>query len=429
MTVDEDTLGTTIRPRGGARPRDRSRSPRASQGSHAARSLRQARRAGATLGTGHLGLGAAVLAGLQAVYGLVFFFVHLEVYPDPVPVLFAWMLYVATFVATAAGVLVRGERLPGAAFAAICGALAVVVALDLAAVAPLHDVGMYATASVSVGFGLLPLVTLRPGREVALATAVLALVLVTAVLLTTPLTAETAPRQIGALSLAVLPPAIAVSVVHRFRSMVQVELDRVLVSSNTSQPRFAVGMLASDELARLDLAAEKLLDGVASGDVPLPLSPKVASQAASLATELRLHLIEGRRETWLYHAVTESEYLGRAVTLVDPSSLAGLLAPPQRDGLLRAVWLLLGDVATRTPGTTITLTLGPVVPVASPNGPSAAGRSVEVPILVTTTGIRRNRVTPATWAALERVGQCTAVTRDSSVEVQVRCVVDAPAEA
>jgi hypothetical protein len=149
--------------------------------------------------------------------------------------------------------------------------------------------------------------------------------------------------------------------------MVQVELDRVLVQSNVSQPRFAVGMLASDELARLDLAAEKLLDGVAGGEVPLPLAPKVASQAASLATELRLHLIEGRRETWLHHAVTESEYLGRSVTLADPSSLAGLLAPPQRDGLLQAVWLLLGDSKSRSPGTAITLGLGPV---------TAAGQSL-----------------------------------------------------
>jgi len=427
MSIDESTLGTTV---GGRRDDGaRRRSARPLAGTGGARSLRQARRAGATLGAGHLGLGAAIVAGLQALYGLVFFFAHLDAYPDPVPVLFAWMLYVATFVATAAGVLVRGERLSGVAFGVICAALAVVVALDLVAVAPLGDVGMYATASISVGFGLLPLITLRPAREVAAATAVLALALVVTVVLTTPLTVDTTPRQIGALSLAVLPPVIAISVLQRFRRMVQVELDRVLVSSNTTQPRFAVGMLASDELARLDLAAEKLLDGVASGDVPLPLTPQVASQAASLATELRLHLIEGRRETWLYHAVTESEYLGRAVTLVDPSSLAGLLSPAQRDGLLRAVWLLLGDVKTRTPGTTITLTLGPVVAVESPTGPSPAGRKVEVPVLVTTTGIRRNRVVPATWSALERVGQCTAVTRDASVEIEVRCLVDAPGEA
>jgi len=427
MSIDDQTLGQALSQALGTTSA-RLRGRRSSRGlpvqSTGARSLRQARRAGATLGTGHLGLGAAVIAGMQALYGLIFFFANLREYPDPTPALLGWMLYVAGFVATVAYVLVRGERLPGPVFGGICALLAAVVALDVLAVAPLHDFGAYATVSISAGFGLLPLVTLRPGREVVCAVLVLAVALITTVLLTTPLTPESGPRQIGALSLALLPPTVALSVVQRFRRMVQVELDRVLVASNTSQPRFAVGMLASDELARLDLAAEKLLDGVASGDVPLPLTPTVASQAASLATELRLHLIEGRRETWLYHAVTESEYLGRAVTLVDPSSLAGLLAPPQRDGLLQAVWLLLGDKQTRRPGTTITLTLGPITTASE----SMAGRSVEVPIRLTTTGIRRNRVVPATWAALDRVGHGVTSIKDASVEVQVSCVVDAPAE-
>ncbi len=129
---------------------------------------------------------------------------------------------------------------------------------------------------------------------------------------------------------------IGVFVVRGFRRMVQQELDRVLVQSTVSAPRFAVGMLASEELARLDLAAEDLLESVATGRTKLKLDPKTASVAASLATELRLHLIEGRRETWLYHAVSESEMLGKAVTLSDKGSLAGLLDPDQRDGLLSA---------------------------------------------------------------------------------------------
>ncbi|WP_423917876.1 hypothetical protein ACPEEZ_09310 [Frigoribacterium sp. 2-23] len=418
MSIDENTLGV-------------SRGRRAARGlpvgSTGARSLRQARAAGATLGTGYLGFGAAVVAAVQAVYGLVFFLSHLSLYPSVAPALLAWLIYIAAFIGTTALVIIRGERLTGRVFAVICVVLSLVVALDLIAIWPLHDIGSFATASVAVGFGLLPIVTLRPARELIAATAVLFVVLVIAVLATTPITAETGPQQISVVALAILPPAITIVVVQRFRRMVTVELDRVLVQSNVSQPRFAVGMLASDELARLDLAAEKLLDGVANGDVPLPLEPKVASQAASLATELRLHLIEGRRETWLYHAVTESEYLGRAVKLVDPSSLAGLLAPPQRDGLLQAVWLLLGDTKTRTPGTTITLTLGPIT-AAPMTTISAAGRSVEVPIVIATTGIRRNRVTPATWNALERAGQYTAATHDSSVRVTVRCIVDNPAE-
>ncbi|MBP1241486.1 hypothetical protein ABID92_000685 [Frigoribacterium sp. PvP120] len=418
MSIDENTLGV-VRGRRAARGL-----PISSTG---ARSLRQARAAGATLGTGYLGLGAAVIAGLQAVYGLVFFLSHLADYPSVAPALVAWLLYIATFVGTAALVTIRGERLTGSVFAVIGGVLVVVVALDFIAIAPLHDVGAFATASVAVGFGLLPVVTLRPAREIVVATGVLLVAFVVMVLVTTPLTADTVPQQLSVIALAVLPSAVATSIVQRFRRMVQVELDRVLVQSNVTQPRFAVGMLASDELARLDLAAEKLLDGVAGGDVPLPLAPKVASQAASLATELRLHLIEGRRETWLHHAVTESEYLGRSVTLVDPSSLAGLLAPPQRDGLLQAVWLLLGDSKSRTPGTTITLTLGPVT-ASTRSIASLAGRSVDVPVVLTTTGIRRNRVTPATWNALERVGEYTASTHEQSVMIKLHCIVDNPAE-
>jgi hypothetical protein len=418
MSIDENTLGVQ---------RGRRAARGLPIGSTGARSLRQARAAGATLGTGYLGLGAAVVAALQAVYGLVFFLSHLSDYPMVAPALVAWLLYIAAFVGTAALVTIRGERLTGGVFAVIGVVMVVVVVLDFVAIWPLHDVGAYATASVAVGFGLLPVVTLRPAREIVVAVAVLLLAFVAMVVASTPLTADSVPQQISIIALAVLPGAVAVSVVQRFRRMVQVELDRVLVQSNVSQPRFAVGMLASDELARLDLAAEKLLDGVAGGDVPLPLAPKVASQAASLATELRLHLIEGRRETWLHHAVTESEYLGRSVTLVDPSSLAGLLAPTQRDGLLQAVWLLLGDSKTRAPSTAITLTLGPVTAVARSIA-SLAGRSVEVPIVVSTTGIRRNRVTPATWSALERVGEYSASTHESSLRLRVHCIVDNPAE-
>lgn len=416
MSIDENTLGV-VRGRRAARGLP--------IGSTGARSLRQARAAGATLGTGYLGLGAAIVAGVQAVYGLTFFLSHLADYPDVAPVLISWLLYIATFIGTAALVTIRGERLTARVFVAIGVILAVVVALDFVAIWPLHDVGAYATSSMAVGFGLLPIVTLRPAREVAVATAVLFVAFVTMVAFSTPITSDTGPQQICVIALAILPSAIATYAVQRFRRMVQVELDRVLVQSNVSQPRFAVGMLASDELARLDLAAEKLLDGVANGDVPLPLSPKVASQAASLATELRLHLIEGRRETWLHHAVTESEYLGRSVTLVDPSSLAGLLTPAQRDGLLQAVWLLLGDSKSRAPGTTIELTVGPVTAAAS----SLAGRSVSVPVVLKTTGIRRNRVTPATWNALERTGEYTVSTHESSVKISVHCIVDNPAEA
>ncbi|AMM21219.1 hypothetical protein AX769_15095 [Frondihabitans sp. PAMC 28766] len=417
MSIDENTLGV---------PRHRRAARGLPTSSTGARSLRQAQQAGATLGTGYLGMGAAAVTALQAIYGLIFFLVHLSAYPVAAPAIVAWLIYLAVFIGVVTLVAIQGERLTGTVMIVVCAALAVVVVLDFVAIWPLHNVGAYATASISVGFGLLPLITLRPARELVIATSVLFVMFVVAVILTTPITPKTFPQQVSMIGLAILPATIAIFAVQGFRRMIQIELDRVLVQSNVSQPRFAVGMLASDELARLDLAAEKLLDGVATGDVPLPLEPQVASTAASLATELRLHLIEGRRETWLYHAVTESEYLGRAVKLADPSSLAGLLTPEQRDGLLQAVWLLLGDRRTRAAGVSVTLTLGPVV--QSNSIASMAGRTVEVPIDVTTTGIRRNRVTPATWSALQRVGDYSTSSQDGSLRLAIRCSVENPAD-
>jgi hypothetical protein len=206
---------------------------------------------------------------------------------------------------------------------------------------------------------------------------------------------------------------------------VQNELDRVLVQSNVSAPRFAVGMLASEELARLDLAAENLLDSIATGRTALPLSPKTASVAASLATELRLHLIEGRRETWLYHAVSESELLGKTVTLIDKSALAGLLDPTQRDGLLSAAWLLVTDSRPKTTAArTVTIQVGPLAPGAS----ERPDRRLVIPIAITSTGISRNRVDPAIWAALGRVGRYSDSTEDGSLRVDIETIVDNPAD-
>jgi hypothetical protein len=228
--------------------------------------------------------------------------------------------------------------------------------------------------------------------------------------------------QLVTISMAVFPPLFGVFVVVRFRRIVQLELDRVLVQSTVSAPRFAVGMLASEELARLDLAAEELLDSVASGRTALPLRPKMASTAASLATELRLHLIEGRRETWLYHAITESEQLGKSATLKDSGSLAGLLDPQQRDGLLAAVWLLVAD--KKKTGPTAQLVLGPVLPPED----AVARRTITIPIVITTTGVPRGRVDRSIWAALAKVGDFTYSSENSSLRVDLRCIVPNPAD-
>ncbi|MCU1556540.1 MAG: hypothetical protein JWN09_535 [Microbacteriaceae bacterium] len=408
---EENTLGVILG------KRNRSGVPTTSTAGIA---MRRASAPGGSLGTGYLGVGASVIASIQGIYGLASFVSHAGVYPNILPIAAAWLLYALALVGVAVSLATRGERIPNWLFATFLVALAGVVALDLIAIWPLHDIGSYATASVSAGFGLLTALTLRREREILGAAILLGVALSVAIVMTTPLTAETIPAQLLLIATSVMPALFGIYIVQRFRRIVQIELDRVLVQSTVSAPRFAVGMLASEELARLDLAAEELLDSVAMGRIRLPLTPRTASVAASLATELRLHLIEGRRETWLYHAITESEQLGKSVTLVDRGSLAGLLGPQQRDGLLAAVWLLVSD---RKANPTASLTLGPVTAIPEPGS-----RTITVPLVITTTSISRNRVDPATWDAIGKVGRFVDSTLNSSLRVEIECVVNNPAD-
>ena len=390
-------------------------------GSTAGRAMRQASARGASLGTGYLGIGASLLAAIQAIYGIGMFVSHAGDYPNIIPAALAWVVYALALTGLAATIATRGEQMPDWLFGTFLLGLAGVVALDLIAIWSMHDVGRYATAAASAGFGLIAAITLRRSRELLAVASILGMTLLVAVLLTTKLTPENFPSQLLLIATAVMPVVFGIYVVRRFRRIVQLELDRVLVQSTVSAPRFAVGMLASEELARLDLAAEELLEAVATGRTKLPLSPKTASTAASLATELRLHLIEGRRETWLYHAITESEQLGKSVTLADRGSLAGLLAPQQRDGLLAAVWLLVNDQSKTTP--TAQLTIGPVTAIPEPGS-----KTITVPLIITTTAVPRNRVDPATWDAIGKVGRFLDSTHNSSLRVEIECIVTNPAD-
>jgi hypothetical protein len=362
-----------------------------------------------------------VLTGLQALCGITFFLVRWPNYSDPFAPAAAWLLFIVAAIGVAATVLTYGERLTGPAFALICLVLACVVALDFIGIWPEHDITHTATASITAGFALLPITTLRPAREIVIAVAVLGIAFIAMAFLSTPIDRTTLPGIVSLVALVVVPPALATFIVDRFRQFVQRELDRVLVQSTVTAPQFAVGMLASDELARLDLAAEKLLDAVANGTDPLPLSANSASVAASLATELRLHLIEGRRETWLYHAITESDHLGRAVSVADPSSLAGHLTPTQRDGLLQAIWQMVGDGrAAQSGAALVEVTFGPIGTAGHP----VSDETMDVPIVITSRGVPRRRLGSAAWLALQRIGPYADSARDGVLQVVVHCVVD-----
>ena len=412
LETNENTLGVIMQPKGAPR---RGRAFATQKIPH-----------GTVLGLSFIGLGASFVSALGILYGLGWFVAQWELYTNHVAGVVSWILLLLAALIGAITTRFTGDRMPTWIFAAFLAMLAAAVALDVVAIWELHNIGLYATSATTVGLVLLTVIATRPGRQVVLAVSTLGLGLLVAILLNVDVFGQPGliPQQLTALAFAVIPAAVAVLIVRNFSRMVQLELDRVLVQSTVNAPRFAVGMLASEELARLDLAAEELLDSVATGRTPLPLRPRTASVAASLATELRLHLIEGRRETWLYHAITESEMLGKSVTLIDKSSLAGLLDDKQRDGLLSAIWMLVSEKAKPSASRTVQVQVGPIVP-ATQTGP---GQKLSVPIVVTTTGIPRNRVDPSTWDALRRVGRYSDSTRDSSVKIDVECLVDNPAD-
>lgn len=406
---DETTLGGLVRP-SGARSATRRGTPTSTHAS--------------ALGSGFLGLGVAIIAALQSMIGIALFLLRIDLYPSILPIAAAWLLLMVTFLGLTITISASGERLPDWLYGVFLAALAAVVWLDIVAISPLGNVGQYATASISAGFVLLVIVTLRQRWEVLVATAALGAALVGAIVATTPLTPVTIPAQVVAVALAIGPGIAGVLLVQGFERMLKRELDRVLVQSTVTAPRLAVGMLASEELARLDLDAEQLLEAVATGEAPLPLPSTYAARASTLATELRLHLIEGRRETWLFHAITESEHLGRRVTVSDPGTLAGLLDDVQRDSLLAALWLLTPDPSGSAASRSVTVSLGPV----DPQRPAGPGR-LTVPVRIEVSGLRRNRVDPGVWEALDRVGRYSDSTAGGALVIDLDCRVENPADA
>src|SRR5476651_136181 len=200
LRPDENTLGVIFGRRGKGGPPG------------VAKALRQASARGATLGTGYLGVGAGVLSAIQALYGLSLFASQWAVYPNAWLAALAWILYVAAFVTALVTMSVLGDRFPVWLFAIYLVALSGAVALDFLAIWPLHNIGAFATASISSGFGLMIVVTLRRGREVLAAVGVLGIAFVVAIAMDSHLSAATFPNQLNTLALAVLPTVIGVFV-------------------------------------------------------------------------------------------------------------------------------------------------------------------------------------------------------------------------
>jgi hypothetical protein len=360
--------------------------------------------------------GLNLTADAVILMGLCSFFFDAAGYPHLAFSIAAWVLLVITALFTQLPALasVRRSALAYPAVLAIC---AVIVALDIVGCWSADAVGLNPAAVIGVGGVLLTCASTQRARAVLVPTGVLCAVLV-AVFVSTlgddPL--ALGPRAIVVL-LAVLPPIVGVRIVRSFRLLVHLEADRAQVQATVSAPGNAVGMLASKELARLDLDAERLLDAVATGSAPLPLDSKSAKAAASIATELRLHLIAGRDKTWLYHAVSESAVLGPVVTVTDSLGLAARLSTAQRDSLLTAIWLFAGDLTRTMQSLRIDLAHA---------GDESDGRRIAIGFHAT--GVPRKQVDPAVWQAIGKVGRFTESNRGTTLRVDIDCLLERPTD-
>ncbi|GAA2223129.1 hypothetical protein N1031_01345 [Herbiconiux moechotypicola] len=388
-------------------------------GSGAADALRDDLARTSRLGIGYLGVGSVIVGVILLGRGLISLGWSSSEAGGVQPLaVAAWAIVLLAFcILVVAARRARGT-LSTWLFAAVLTADVLALAADAMALA-ISGSG-YLSACIGVGATLVAAVTFRPVTEVFTVTVVLTAVGVLgvgALALTLPSEVATTVSQ---LMLTVVPPFAAVIVVRSFGSMVQRELDRTIAEGALAAPRYSLGLLASAELARLDLAAEELLQDVATGRIPLPLDRESSALAGRLATDLRRMLVAGRAESWLQHALRESEILGAVVTLVDEEGLAGYLSPSQRDGLLSAVWLVVDDSVRTTP--TIDLEIGRP---AAKTGVAPDDRMV-LPMVVSIGGVSRRRIEPAVWSALSRVGQYSVESRSGSVRVRVDAHVVVP---
>ena len=386
------------------------------------RSARLRRGQQETLGTSYLGSGLNGIAAALMAYEFLVFVVTYDDHPRPGLVIAAWLLLAVSFGAAVVAVHANGQRLPQAAYLGLVVGVAGAVALDLVAVAGHGPSAAVPTAAVAAAVAHAAMIVHRRSAEIL----AVALAIAVAELLAYSTMGSGEPTsfsvRVGAMAVTLAPAVVAVVMMRGFRRMVQVEIDRALVQSTTLGPRYAVGMLASEELARLDLAAERLLAEVGDGTTVLPLDPQRAAHAAALATSLRLHLIEGRRETWLHHAIQESELLSPLVELHDPEGNAGLLGQRQRDGLLSAIWLILDGAS----GLSVVLHVHAGAP-REPTG-DAPARTLLVPLTLQSEGVPVRGVDPATWEAIAQVGTFRETSHDDELRIEIDCHVENPAD-
>jgi hypothetical protein len=395
-----------------------------------ARSARAAVDAYGSHGGTRLALGAAVAAGILIAVHLIHAIIIAPYFPPgpgPWP---AWIALAVVLVAGAAAIAALSQRVPDWLFAIIVVALAVPVALDVSASAGLLHVGVTPTAAPAAAMVLMPVAALRGTGGPLAASSLLAAVLAAEALLQLPTAGRNIVFGLAIAGAALLPVVLTVTTVRGFRRLARREVDLSLVQSTVATPRSAVGMRASEELAQLDYDAESLLEDVGAGRVAIPLPADTAELAGRLAARLRVRLIEGRTDTWLRHAVAESAYLSGRVEVTDPNGLAGKLAPSQREGLLFALWLIVGEGSRRaTARATVRVGQLDGPPGAALTQHGAGGSTDPQPdlgIAIGISGVALRQLDAAMWDAVESVGTHRTTTGTEDLRVDILCRTDQP---
>ena len=394
-----ETLG--LRDRGFRRP---------SRSARAAGDVRDSH-GGRRLATG-ITIAAAIVIAAHLVHAIALAPYYVPPAPGP------WPAWIALGAVVGVGVIARSvsRQLPDWLYIVLLAGLAVPIWLDVSATAgQLHN-GVTPTAAAAAGAVLMPVAAIRGSRIPLLVASIIAAVLAVEAVVQVGRAGPFVVPGLAVAASAVVPTMLVMLALTGFRRLVGRELDLSLVQSTVGTARSAVGMRASEELAQLDFDAETLLDDVGSGRIAIPVPPDAAERAGSLAARLRVRLIEGRTDTWLRHAVTESAYLSDHVTVVDPTGSAGLLSQSQRDGLLLALWLL---VAEHPKGSGPPLGVQVTCREASDDTLAEPAFAMSIDV----SGVSRRRVDPGTWDAIGSVGEHNVIAGADGFRIDITCRV------
>lgn len=407
------------------------RSPRtaATIGEHSflrpARSASAASNIRSSHGGRRLAIGATIAAGLLVLGHLIRAFVMAPYFP---PGLGPWPGWLALLAVVAVGCIgwqvFRG--MPDWFYVLLLVGLVAPVWLDLQATSGLATFGVTPTAAPAIGAVLMPVSTIRSRMLPIVVACGIAVALLVDALMQVGTAGSAVVPLLALAGGTVLPLALTVAMLSGFSRLVRHEADLSLVQSTVGTARSAVGMRASEELAKLDFDAENLLEDVSAGRIGLPLSDDDAARAGELAARLRIRLIEGRNDTWLKHAVAESQYLSGRVQVDDPTGLAGPLSATQREGLLLALWLLVAD-----PVKPSAVPASVKVRCREPDESSVDDADVDdlhvatsVDITVEVDGVIHRRVDPATWDAVANVGMHQLVPAASGFRIEITCRIE-----